>query len=163
MQTGKVYRIPCDNYPGIIYCKTMPWKIDNFYILPESSKVDDINFGNLDYFYANWVNISVYKELDFIRKEPITDKERNSIPKFFRQSHYDMYNCKIVIPGQIEAVLCAPEDCIGLDREVIHDSLLSLCERLVIKLTGKQGEDYNFIRLRIPGVDKPIDFNNWRS
>ena len=163
MQTGKVYRVTCDNYSGIIYCKTMPWKIDNFYILPESSKVDDINFGNLDYFYANWVNNSVYKEMDFIRKETITDKERNSIPKFFRQDFSDMSYCHQVIPGQPEAVPCAPEDCIGLDRAVVHDSLWSLCERLVIKLTGKQGEDYNFIRLRIPGVDKPFDFNNWRS
>lgn len=163
MQTGKVYRVPCDNYPGIIYCKTMPWKIDNFYILPESSKVDYINFGDLDYFYANWVNNSVYKEMDFIRKETITDKERNSIPKFFRQDFSDMSYCHQVIPGQPEAVPCAPEDCIGLDRAVVHDSLWSLCERLVIKLTGKQGEDYNFIRLRIPGVDKPFDFNNWRS
>ena len=163
MQTGKVYRVPCDNYPGIIYCKTMPWKIDNFYILPESSKVDDINFGDLDYFYANWVNNSVYKEMDFIRKETITDKERNSIPKFFRQDFSDMSYCHQVIPGQPEAVPCAPENCIGLDRAVVHDSLWSLCERLVIKLTGKQGEDYNYIRLRIPGVDKPFDFNNWRS
>jgi len=163
MQTGKVYRIPCDNYPEIIYCKTMPWKIDNFYILPKGSIVQNINFGNLDFFYANYVNISVYKELDFIRKEPITDKERNSVPKFFRQDVSDISYCHLVTPGQPEAVPCAPEDCIGLDRAVVHDSLRSLCEQLTSKLTGKKRDNYEYMRLRIPGVDKPFDFNNWRS
>ena len=32
-------------------------------------------------------------------------------------------------------------------------------EKLISKLTGNPARNYNYIRLRIPGVDKPFDFN----
>ena len=159
MQTGKVYKIPCNSIPGTFFCKTMPWKIDNFFYFPLEINLDEIVFGELDFIYSSWVNNSVYKILEFVRKEPISDKERNSIPKFFRQNFYNINDCKLIVPGQPDAIPCKPEDCIGLEREVVHDSLDSLCEKLTSKINGIPTRDHEIMRLRIPGIDKPFDFS----
>jgi len=159
MQAGKVYRIPCKEFSGTFYCKTMPWKIDNFYYFSADINIAEINFGEIDFFYANWVNIRLYKEFEFIRKESITEKEQNSIPRFFRQSFYNINDCKLVTPGQADAIPCSPEDCIGLERAGVYDSIDSICEKLISKINGKATWDHEIMRLRIPGKDKPFDFN----
>lgn len=159
MNTGKVYRIPCTGLHGTFFCKTMPWKIDNFYYFPSGYNLNEIIFGELDFFYANWVHIGVYKSFEFIRKEPISDKERNSIPTFFRQSFFNMNNCNLIIPGQPDPIPCRPEDCIGLERAGVFDDLESLCEKLTSKITGIPTRDHEIMRLRLPGIDNLIDFS----
>lgn len=162
MRAGKVYKIPCEDFPGTFYCKTMPWKIDNFYYFADDINVDEINFGDIDFFYANWVNIQLYKELKFIRKEAITEKEKKTIPTFFGQSLYDITRCNLVYPGKPDPVPCKPEDCIGLERAVVHDSLETLCEKLKSKISGIPISAHEIMRLRIPGIDKEFDFKNDR-
>lgn len=159
MQAGKIYRIPCNSFIGSFYCKSMPWKIDNFYYFGPNINVEQVDFGKLDFFYANWVNNRLYKEFEFMRKECITEKEQNSIPNFFRQDYFDLSYCQIVVLGELNSIPCKPEDCIGLEGAVIHDSLDSLCAKLISKITGVPTLDHEIMRLRIPGLDKPFDFN----
>jgi hypothetical protein len=162
MQKCKVYRIPCKEFSGTFYCKTMPWKIDNFFYFKDDININEINFGEIDFFYANWVNTRLYKEFEFIRKEAITEKEKNSIPTFFNQNLYDLSRCDLVYPGKPDPVPCRPEDCIGLERAVVHDSMETLCEKLKSKITGVPIGAHEIMRLRIPGTDKPFDFKNDR-
>ena len=162
MQTGKVYKIPCSGISGTFFCKTMPWKIDNFYYFPNDINFEEINFSDVDFFYSNWVNIRLYKFFQFIRKEDITEQERKTIPNFFRQDFFDLNYCHLVIPGQPDAIPCRPEDCIGLERAGVFDDLESLCEKLTSKIIGIPTSDHEILRLRIPGIDQPFDFKNDR-
>jgi hypothetical protein len=159
MRPGKVYKVPCNQVPGEVYCKTMPWGIDNFYHFTKPFEIESIDFDNYDPIYAMYIHKSVYKELIPVRKEQITEKERNSIPRFFRQDFFDLNYCHLVIPGQPDAIPCKPEDCIGLERASVHDELCTLCEELNFKITGVRPRDYEQMRLRIPGIDEPFDFS----
>lgn len=154
MERGKIYKVPCSCIRGVIYCKTMPWSIDNFFYFPNDVNIDEIVFGSIAFFYSNWVNTRLYKSFQFIRKEDITDHERNTIPSFFRQDYVDLHYCHLIIPGQPDAIPCKPEDCIGLEREGVFDNLESLCDALISKITGKPTRDYEAMRLRLPGIDE---------
>jgi hypothetical protein len=161
IKEGNCYKIYCSESDKIFFAREMKFGITSFYYfedLKENLNLDELIIDAKP-IYSNYVQQGVFKELEFLKVIKLSPKEELFAPRFFRQDFTDIEKCSLVIAGQLEAIKCKPEDCIGLERATIHESTSSICEKLFSILTGVKPKLYELYRLRIPGIDKPFDFS----
>lgn len=158
---GSCFKFRCTKSQRIYFARVMKFGVTSFYYFPEPpEEIEPDEFiPDATPIYSNFVHNAVYKEMEFLKVIQLSKNEESFITKFFRQDFSKIESCYLIIAGQLEPIRCKPEDCIGLERSTIHESIDSICEKLESIITGIKPKLYELYRLRIPGIDEPFDFS----
>ncbi len=158
---GSCFKLRCTTSQRIYVAREMKFGVTSFYYFPQVQEDTELDalIPDATPIYSNFVHKDVYKEMEFLKVIQLSKDEESFTPKFFRQDFTNIEKSYLIIAGQLEPIPCKPEDCIGLERATIHESIDSICEKLEFFVTGKKQKLHELYRLRIPGIDEPFDFS----